>query len=1334
MATFCTYVPSKGESLFRELRKQYDYPVARKVFLRAIHPQFIQDYRNTLTLDSEGIPSFESLMSNPNIKSFIGLEERRNGLERVHPSLQDTRENYHKLLQEAYSFNKSNPQRDDFVAVVEYKDDGEIGLSFINKTPESVQQFSEQYGAMRLNERMAEILEPIGITVNDLTQAEVNAGRVGITDFSKVRGIATSTANVIRVANNMEGDRHISEEFSHLLIGAYLNEPLTQRAIKALQDHPEVMQTILGEDHYNETLQFHDNDMSLVAEEALGHILQDNLLSLTKETVTPAKSLFDRLYSLLINKFKDINISEIESIINEVDSAMSVLGKDILSGAKQPTQEDVERAQREVRLNALSDRIDRNIEILKSNIDTELKKYKIAPANKTAHEVKIMELQGYMDPSKDTTLGILNYAKSALSQLKNLEAQFSAINTMQPKQLFGFLRTVRMHIQSYDSFIDQMHDAIIDEENEADNMFTREYDINGEKVTTKDIIEQLDSMSKSLTRRFSKVAIPAFTEFLKPFIGEEFTVPFGRKAGTKITIDELIKEAQSDISFFDRWMQSMGDSADILLQGFDSVVKEVNDATRLESIDFINKVHIFREKCESMGIKDFDWMFETDNEGNKSGNYISAINHAQFQKDLKEMLDALDAKYGKNPSGVQAQQKIAEKQQWLAAHAVSIYGAPQPNPLVYVNDAFRNLTTNQRAILDEFLKLKEECDRNYPSNRIDHLRAIQMRKTGAERFWESVSSPSTLLENVKESIKNTFLDSEDDNQVFGETNRRGLTDFTGAEFLTLPILYTNRLKNPNEITTDVIGSLMAYGYASIQYRHLDEVVDALEIGKSIVTDIRQTKETRGSKKVVEKLKALGMENQKDILKNRTQIEAKLQDFLESHVYHRYLKDEGTFTDLFGNEINKGKLASAVLRGSSLAQMGFNWLANIANVLTGTCMQNIEAVAGQFFNVKELASADKSYFAELAQLTAEANNRNKTTKVGLVFDLFNVKQNFEGKTQRLQTRNWLKRICGSNIAFLGQELGDHWLYGRTAIAMLKRKQVLLNGQQMSLWDALQVQDVPGSNKVKELNYRDIKELDGSDLDISKMRRQIDHINQRCFGIYNDEDANAANRVAMGRLLQQYRKWMTVQYSARFRQGHYNAATESWEEGYYRTMGRFIQELTRGRFQIAAAWNEMSEAEQQNVKRALFELIQVFAVWALANWIEWPDDKKRPWAVKMAEYSAKRLAHEVGGLSPAFIVPQKEGGIGVEFTMPNELLKTVKSPIPATSILQNGVNLIQSAVDPHDWANEISSGPYKGMSTLEKNFIKSPLPGAAQYKQIDKFIGDLDNSILYYTRAY
>jgi hypothetical protein len=34
------------------------------------------------------------------------------------------------------------------------------------------------------------------------------------------------------------------------------------------------------------------------------------------------------------------------------------------------------------------------------------------------------------------------------------------------------------------------------------------------------------------------------------------------------------------------------------------------------------------------------------------------------------------------------------------------------------------------------------------------------------------------------------------------------------------------------------------------------------------------------------------------------------------------------------------------------------------------------------------------------------------------------------------------------------------------------------------------------------------------------------------VYNEEDSNAASRVIMGRLLQQYRKWIKPQFNKRF----------------------------------------------------------------------------------------------------------------------------------------------------------------------------------------------------------
>ena len=38
----------------------------------------------------------------------------------------------------------------------------------------------------------------------------------------------------------------------------------------------------------------------------------------------------------------------------------------------------------------------------------------------------------------------------------------------------------------------------------------------------------------------------------------------------------------------------------------------------------------------------------------------------------------------------------------------------------------------------------------------------------------------------------------------------------------------------------------------------------------------------------------------------------------------------------------------------------------------------------------------------------------------------------------------------------------------------------------------------------------------------------------------------------------------------------------------------------------------------------------------------------------------------------------------------------------------------------------------MSTLHKNFLKAPIPGVMQYKQMDRFIEGLDTSIDFYVR--
>lgn len=1326
-------IDGKINQTFEDLKKMFGYPIAHKVLEIMVSQNFFDRHPNAIT-DENGIPVLKEVLSDKVILKEIGESRMQESLRKKYPTMKDNRDNFISLVNDAKTFNSDSPLNSKYVAIVEKQNDGTLGISFKKYSKENAKLAQEQFAVLKVNQKLSNLFSPMGISVDGLYKAESDLGRAGVTDFSQVSKIGNDFISLVRIADNMAGVTALSEEFSHLIIGALKNNPIIQRSLNALKSNNDAIMFVLGEEEYNKYKEIYtseeleDEDVTdMLAEEALGHILRDAFIA-NESKINRMSPIFGRVKTAVETSVKsclsqqkmeanDV-INEIIKTINDAETAMSQVVQQVLDGTIEITKEQIMNSESQKKLYSIDQQIDKNIEILKKSKDVELKRYKITD-DKTSEEVRelILHLDKHSDRQADTVYGLLKYAKEALTTLRGLDAEFSFFDRLDTRTKFKFLRKVKNYIDSYAGFLEDMSEALDYAEKDSESVFDTTYEIDGKEYNMNDIIKDLNLLSKQMTANYLKLATNSFAAFMSDFIGTEIKVPFGKNKGQTIRVENLIKEAESDISFIDRWLMSMANSSDILLQGFNKVVATAKDNARMEFIKFREEINLLREKCDRLGITDFEWAFEKDEDGNKSGNYISARNYAQFDKDYKTLLKNLDEKYGKNPTGDDAKAKIKERNEWLKAHAKTAYGEPEPNS-TYSNPAFFNLSAEQKEILNDFLKLKRRMDQLYPSNRTGVLKAIQKRRTSSERFWESATNPKTLIDNIKESIKEDFMEQEDDDKLFGDKSTRGLTDFKGNEYMYLPILYTARLENPNDISTDLIGTLFAYSYCAIEYRHMEKVVDALEVGKNIVTENRKVNKTRGGKTVKERIAALGMNTEVTSTETSSEIDKKLQDFMESQVYQKHLKDAGTFGETL---MNKQKTVSTLLRWSSLAQMGFNFLAQTANIANGTAMQNIEAIAGQFFGAKELAKADVAYMSELPKVISESAARDKTSKLGLFSELINLKQDFKQDATRLRTKSLLKRLFGENIAYLGQTAGDHWLYSRTAIAMAMREKVKVNGQEMSLWDALQVSDVKGSSNLKKIDTSNILDMNGNKFDIAKFGRKVAEINHRLFGIYNDEDLSAAHRTMLGRLALQYRKWMVPLYSNRFQSARYNEATGTYHEGFYITVWRTLKEIKRGNLQLGALKEQLTPEEWFNIKRAITEIMQFLAVWGFAALIDWPDDKNRPWSLKMAEYIAKREMHELGSLVPSPILIQ-------------EAFKTVKQPIPSLSAVNNLFQLGMSVCWPPDYIDEIQSGPYKGLSTVEKNFIKAPIPGIAQYQQINKFSKEIDNSINYYARPY
>lgn len=1323
----CVYAPSKGTDTFYKLKEKVGYDKAWDIIGVAMNPKFQRDFKDTLSYDSEGVPTLSSLLSNPYIQNMMGTNNTMKILQEQFSPKEDNLNNFGSLVQQAAEFNKTNPHSSKYVAYVDYNDDGKIIVKITPRTETAAKKFQDQFGAYTLNKGIATLLQSLGVSIDTLSQLEVAAGRTGVTDFSKARDIATSLISMIKIANNMEGAMSLSEEFAHLVIGITRDNPLVSRSIAALSNDEQALRQILG-DEYDDTVEFHNQDMSLVAEEALGKILQNKLkVNFESKSI----SILQRALNFIKNLFKSIKEDSVYKIMADAESSMNDLAKGLFSGETQITREDIANSQRDVQFNNLSDRIQRNINLLKKLQAVEAKRGKMNLSSPRETTQRITSLTAYTQDQADTALGLFLYAQTALSDLK---AAYDSIDEKAPgsmgasKKDFVLLRTARNILQSYGKFVTDLTEILNDEYSEEDNLFILR-DITMPdgtviKLDIDDVMKELNTLMKKLSVKYRQRALPLFAAFLKPVLGESITFTIGQNAGKTFTVEEILNRAETDISFMDRWLDSMGDSSDILLQAFDAVAKDANDHARYEAIKRIRSIQALRIKAESMGITSFDWMFERYRDGGKTGNYISEVNEAQYRRDVEEFEKQLEEKYGKNPKGEKALEKLNERKKWLDAHSTyDVYGFPSPDKELYKNKDYQNLTAQQKAVLEEFISLKRDIEKKLPKNRVSYLKAVQQRKGGLQRFLDSTSSPETILDNIKEHLASEFLEVEDDDAVFGEITKKGVIDFAGNEIMYVPLLYTNRLNNPDELSDDVFGSLISYAAMAERYKELTDIVDALEVGKSLMED-RKIVKTRGGKKVKERFEREGIKVDNEVLEEEgSNIAKKLQDFMESQIYGRYLKDQGG-AEIFGKTFNYNKITSWVLKMGSSFQLGLNFLANLANVNTGIAMQNIEAAAREFFTAKELLKADGIYMSELPAYLGELEARTKTSKLALVDEMFNVKGTFFSDVRRTdQRKNLLRRIFGKSLMFIGQECGDHWLYNRTLIAMMQHEEVTVPGKgKMNLWDALEVVDAEEGQGLKELKLP-IGTLgkDGEEFDISAFSRKVLKVNQGLFGIYNEEDQSAANRVIAGRIVLQYRKWMKAQFNKRFQKSQMSLALGREEEGYYRTVVRVINDLRKGQVHLGSVMSSLSPHEQANIRRAIFEMIQLLAVVALIRFIPWSDDKKRPWALKLAEYSLKRCQHEFGNLAPSPIMVQ-------------EMLKTVKSPAASISMLQDLTRLATSALDPADWFDETQSGPYKGMSTLEKNFLRAPLPGIAQYRQISKFTGEIDNTLIQYGRSY
>lgn len=1104
-------------------------------------------------------------------------------------------------------------------------------------------------------------------------------------------GAFSSTENDI--TDDTYDSNILAEEWGHFVVDAVKDNPLRDRMLNSLKNE-KVLQRVLGSeyDRYNDV---YKGDIDLMAKEALGKMMAQVLNNY--DPTAPNDRLFERYKKSVLDFFSKRDADEIDEIINKVREQVYEFTTNAFNGKYQL---NINSRDYNKRLFNLSNDVSREYNILKRIIQQERKRLAIYGKGAKATAREREEKKGSFDEKQKLFIdklstdlenhreleGIYTYLTEAIKILRQLSDKLDAVHNSQTswKDKFSTLRSIRDYMSSYGSIMEELRQEMHKAKQEGDMRL---------KEKLQESLDEFSGLLAGLGSDWAEVSKDEFAEFLAPFEGEGISM-FIRGERKQYHIRELLDYVEKDISIVERWTDAMADSTDPILRIYDSLVKDQKNKARYKTINDEKEILMHSKKLEDAGIKNTDFIYEKTSDGKITGNFVTRYNWGDYFAAL--------SKYAKSlPKDMDREKKSILISRWKRANTDK-----NGNPIEkYYNPQYDAIQRNaaMKEYYDFIINLKRNLDYRLPARYVRFNKAPQIRRD----FLERVMGKGNKFQYLWESFKDNLVRREDDTE-FAYARQ----DFEGNQIYNLPIYYTRPLKDKNDLSTDCTSTMIAYAAMANDYAAMNDIIDALETGRTILSE-RRVAQTRGGKIMREVLNKVpnNLTKKGDV----ANFMGRLNDFMLMQVYGEQMKDEGTIS-ILGLGVDVGKAANMLNKLQSYGTTALSVLTGTANLTQNIVISNIEAISGQFFSKSELAKADWEYTKLLPEYLGELGNRIQISKMALFAEKFNVLQDYKQHVRGIDwdRKTWFSRFFKENSLWFTTSAGDHYTQMRTALALMMRLKLQdKDGKPISLYDALEVKYLDEAHPEYGANLvikEGVTDQDGKAVDnkyFTSVTKKIRGINNKLYGIYNQEDKNAMQSRAVGRLLMMYRNWMRPLWLKRYGVERYNYDTSTFEEGYYRTLWNFMntlgKDLKKGELDIVKQWHNLNDAQKSNIYRGLAEIAIFLSLMGIIAILKSKpdDDDKDDWLTEFVTYSIIRLKADLGSLMPG---P----------TMLDEGLRLFDNPFAAVRVLKNSRQLL-NLFDPDTWTTEIDQGIYKGYTQAEKIMLQ-PAPFIRQFQNL------------------
>ena len=1185
------------------------------------------------------------------------------------------------------------------LSIARLDDEGNVHVEKVEPTPNNIREARRQQIFATLNSKLREILREKGVAIGVLDEFEARLSLAGVTDFDTASVTAEGLLEMIRIADGYLGEQALPEEFAHLAIELIGHDhPLVARLLNTLSDNDDALREAFGEE-YEDYVQAYESDREKMVLEAAGKLVAKQLFRQEEISTSPVRRLIHRVIYAIKDFLRRFRRSEVQNAIFDANNIAAGLARELLGGRilDDKTLKDLNASGE---LYARSKKIKQDLtgkdDILHKILKTEVKRlsifqsrigYDTEKAKKSgayqATEKQIEKLKKSIANHKveEAVITYMNdsfdFLENTFKKMEEFIASGKPANTVCRR-----LNLVRDTLYSFSAVMDDVNTAIAEGEIQ-------------DSVGLTDAISKTATALSKFYQFYNRHAMYYFEGMLKNIYGEHgITVDIGKQKGRVITIAEMARRADKDISLASRWFHSIADCDDYVLKAIDDLTRDAKYEARRRALEIKPKLEkAVADLYKATGSRDQDFMFE-----------MKRYDGGKWCNGLKD-----DGKLHKTGKYISVEKS-------------------------------RELSKAQRDFYDAIMEIKKEADKFVPESLVEDDKIVMLRKYTWDRVKESEGIKNKTME-VWEGVRNSILDTSDS---IDYDNYEVKVDFEGNRVDMLPVHYLAKGKNEtyDDMVDDVATSIMAYAGMAFEYGELNNVIGILENAKNMSSQ-RNIGQRTGNRTQRETIDAANVIFHSPFTKKqaRTNIEEALEDFFQMHVYGHIQANEGTI----GNtKISKRKAVDFINGMTSLSQMAINIPQRIANISTGMTQILLESVGKGQFNAKDTAWASKIYMLQSGDRLAETGKTDYDNQLSLWLDKFDVHQD-NGRSYKGMKygKSRVSRAFNSSLLYAGLTMGEDYLASTTALAVARNfKMKGPHGEDSNLYEAYTVDYSDPVNKTGAyLKLKDgYKKADGTELtaqDERKFAKAVAGLNFELQGIYNLDDRSAVQQYALGALLIMYRKWIAPALKRRYAGVQYNALKGTHEEGYHRTLFRLlhdsvidaknqvteekgkaallniIDDMKALRSAILINWSKMNDYEKSNVKRALTELGTVaglYATCALAGKIppqelEGDDRSKMlKWWDQTVLSQMLRLRTEIGAMAPTPMLV-------------DEAMHILNSPFAAIGPLQNTINAFQLLV-PSNYVQDIKTGRYRGHKKAYKYFRE--LPVISMFRKVDNFI--------------